>query len=182
MEALSLVFILGIYVGIRLLLGHHKTPSMRDREKYRKGVHLVYDREYEKALNYFKEVVKKAPKSGVAWAFKAECHLFLGDNYQTLDSASKALNIDYTLRDCYIYRGKAFLALEHYQDALTEFDLAIWHFRGKHPETFRYRGICYYHLNQYKKAEYDLKRAVKLGDEEANYHLLQMQHRLNVKK
>lgn len=178
MEAVSLSLIFVAYIGIRLLLGHHKTQAMKDRVKYSKGVDLVYANQYKEALQYFEGVLQQNPDSGLAWTFKAECHLHIGDFYTTLACADKALNIDYNLRDCYIFKGKALFELAQYEDALTEFDKAVWYFREKHPEAYFFRGLCHYELAKYEKAEYDFKKAVKLGDEDANYQLLKMQKEL----
>ena len=182
MEALSLALILGLYIGIRIFLGHHKTPAMKDRKKYHQGVALVYHRKYPEALAYFEKITQKDPKSALAWAFKAECNLNLDNFYQTLADADKAIHIDYSLSDCYIFKGMAFYKLEMIEDALTEFEKAVWHFREKHPETFRYRGLCHAHLGNYEQAEKDFRKAIELGDEEANYIFMQWQHKLNVDK
>ncbi len=182
MEALSLFLVLGLYVGIRLLLGHHKTPDMKDRARYAKGVQMVYQGEYQAAIDYFEKVLDKNSKSGLAWMYKAECHLRLEHYYQALANANKALDIDYHLRDCYLHKGIAFYKLGDIQEALTEFEKAVWHFREKHPETFRYRGICHYELGHFQKAEQDFEKAIQLGDEEANYYLLTLQQKRNVKK
>ncbi|MEO1653586.1 MAG: tetratricopeptide repeat protein [Bacteroidota bacterium] len=182
MEALTLFFILGSYIGVRLLLGHHKTPEMIDRRKFKEGVDLVYKRDYSQALLYFEKTLQKHPNSGLCWSFKAECNLYLNNYYQCIADANRALNIDYRLRDCYMNKGMAFYKLEMIEDALVEFDKAIWHFRERHPETFRYRGLCYDLLGNHEKAAYDFEKALKLGDEESNYYLLQMTYKRNVKK
>ncbi|MDX2301264.1 MAG: tetratricopeptide repeat protein [Microscillaceae bacterium] len=182
METLSLVFIFGLYIGIRLFLGHHKTPAMKDRQKYQEGIALVYQKKYTEALDYFQKVLQKDPKSSIAWAFKSECNLYLDNLYQAIADAEKALNIDYSLSECYFYKGLAFYKLEMIEDALTEFEKAVWHFREKHPETFRYRGLCHVRLGRNEQAEKDFRRAIELGDEEANYIFLQWQQKLNVNK
>ncbi|NJO02379.1 MAG: hypothetical protein HC880_12445, partial [Bacteroidia bacterium] len=65
METLSLLFVFVFYIAIRVLLGHHKTPSMKDARKYRQGIKLVETRQYEQALAYFQQHAQLAPRSGV---------------------------------------------------------------------------------------------------------------------
>ncbi|NJL13236.1 MAG: tetratricopeptide repeat protein [Microscillaceae bacterium] len=165
---------MGLYIGIRLLLGHHKTPEMKDREKYREGVRLVYANRFEEARDYFTKVIEKNPQSGLAWAFRAEANYRLGNLYQCIADCSRATKIDYTLRNSYLFKGMALYDLGEYQEAIPELDMAIWQFREKHPETFRYRGLCFYALGQTQKARQDLLKAQARGDEEANYLLMHL--------
>ncbi len=180
MEAVSIFSLLGIYIGIRLLLGHHKTQSMKDVEKYKEGVKLILADNYSEAHVYFGKIIQQDPQCGIAWGYRAEANYRLGNTYQCIADCNRALSIDYQLSDCYLFRGLALYDLKEYQDALTEFDLAVWHFREKHPETFRYRGLCYYALGKHKEAKYNFQRAQKLGDEEANYYLMQIRKKLDV--
>ncbi len=180
MEALSIFSLFGVYILARLFLGHHKTKSMKDMEKYREGVKLIFKDQYAEAHTYFSQIIKKDPQCAIAWGFRAEANYRLGNHYQSIADCSRALAIDYQLSDCYLYKGMALYDLEEYKDALTEFDQAVWHFREKHPETFRYRGLCYYALGQHEKAKNDFLKAQKLGDEEANYYLMQVRKKLDV--
>lgn len=182
METLSLVFVFVLYIWVRLLLGHHLTPTIKDRRRYAVGIKLVDDHQHEEGLKYFNRILSHRQDSGVAWAYRSICHLYKENFYQALADSNKALDIDYTLRECYLVKGKAFLALEDYEQAHTEFSKAVWHYREKNPETFRYRALAHYYLNQISEAEQDLKRAQNLGDEEANLLLLQIRKTSNVDK
>lgn len=182
METLSLVFVFVLYIWVRLLLGHHLTPTIKDRRKYAPGIKLVDEQQYEEGLKYFNRILSHRHDSGVVWAYRSICQLEEGNHYQALADANKALDIDYTLRECYLVKGKAFLALEDYEQAQTEFSKAVWHYREKNSETFRLRALAHYYQDKISEAEYDLKRAQKLGDEEANLLLLQIRKTSNVDK
>lgn len=180
MEFLLFLFVFVFYIAARLLLGHHRNAKQIDTTKYKQGISWVEQKQYVKALHYFENILAENIHSGVAWAYRGRCHFELGNYYQALADCSKALDIDYSLRDCYLVKGKSLLALEEYQDAIWELDKAAWHFQENHAEIFRFRGLCYYKLEQYKKAQQDFNKAVLLQDEHANYFLLKMKNRLDV--
>jgi tetratricopeptide (TPR) repeat protein len=180
MEAVSIFSLLGFYVLIRVLLGHHKTKSMKDTEKYKEGVKLIFADNFKDAHIYFSNIIQKDPQCAIAWGYRAEANYRLDNLYQCIADCNRAISIDYQLSDCYLFKGMALYDLEDFQDALTEFDLAVWHFREKHPETFRYRGLSHFALGNHEKAKYDFQRALKLGDEEANYYLMQIKKKLDV--
>lgn len=174
METLSIVFIFMAYIGIRLLLGHHRTPAMKDKKRYAGGIRLVQKKKYSEGLVYFKRRLQEDPKSAVVHACKGKCHFFMGDLHQALQAFQKALNTDYSLKECYLYTGKIYYQLEEYRDALTEFDKAVWHFREIHAEAFYWRALCQYQLKNFHKARYDFHKAANQGSEEANLFLLQL--------
>jgi len=180
MEGLSVFLIFVVYIGIRLLLGHHKDQTFRDTQKFREGIELVERHQYEEAFQYFNEVLAENPKSGVAWAYRCICHYQFENYYQALADATKAINIDYKLRDAYFIRGLCLYELENFQGAAIEFGKTLWHYRDKHPESFRYRALCYYELQNFQKSREDLEKAVRLGDEDANYFLIKIQKRQDV--
>jgi tetratricopeptide (TPR) repeat protein len=169
MEAVAVMLFLIIYAGLLLAFGAHKTPLMRDEKRYQTGIRLVENQKYTEALVYFDNVLQKKPNSALAWSYKAECHWAMKEYYQCIVACNRALRIDYSVRDCYLFRGVANYELEEWEDALADFEKAVWHFREKHPEAFKYRGLTHYQLGHYEKASQDYARAFALGDEEAYY-------------
>ncbi|MCU0446104.1 MAG: tetratricopeptide repeat protein [Microscillaceae bacterium] len=175
MEAVAMMIFMSLVIGISLAFGVHKTPAMRDEKRYAAGIRLVGLQKYLEALAYFEQIIKKHPHSGVAWSYRAECHLALGDYHQAIMACEKAIQLDYTLAYCYLFKGIALYHLQEYPDARDELSNAIWHFREKHPDAFKYRGLCHYALQNFGLAESDLQRAYRLGDEDAHYILKQWQ-------
>ncbi|WP_026998732.1 tetratricopeptide repeat protein [Eisenibacter elegans] len=171
MEGLSVFLIFGLYIGIRLMLGHHKSPAQRDAKRLGEGVALLAQKQYEDALAYFEKALKQSPNSALAWTCKAQCHLQLQQPFYCLHACTKALDIDYTLRQNYLYKGIALMQIQEHEQALQELDKAVWHYKSTSAEALRYRGLAHYRLGNNDKAELDFKKAIQLHDEDANYYL-----------
>lgn len=180
MEVTLLFFIFVFYIVIRIMLGHHKDRSYRDKIKYEKGIHLFQIKSYQEALEYFQKKILQEPDSAIAIAYRGRCHLAMGNYYHALADCTKALNMDYNIKECYLDRGKAHYALQNFEEALSELNKAIWHSANTYAEAYRYRGLIAYHKGEYQKAIYDFKKAVELRDEDANYFLIRLANRLDV--
>lgn len=177
----TLIFFLGIYfivptiyISVRLLLGHHITDTMRDNEEYKRGIELVEQEQYKKAINYFDAVLSNHPKSAVAWAHKARCNFALDKLHEAIYDCDKAINYDYSLSECYLIKGRALLRIEEYKLAHEEFAKAVWYFTDK-AEPYRLKGIANYKLGNHEAARTDFKRAIGFQDEDANYYLQKME-------
>ncbi|MCS6820491.1 MAG: hypothetical protein NZ551_01330 [Microscillaceae bacterium] len=177
MEVILFSFIFVFVLIAQLLLGKHITPVMRDLRRYKEGIELVKQKKYEEAVIYFDTLKETHPQSAVVWAYSGIAHFYLGDYYHTLAYCQKALEIDYTLTQCYFYKGRAFFELEDYEKACQEFEKNLWHSRHKLPEVYRYLGQCYLALNKEELALKNLQKAVQMQDEDANYLLMQLVRR-----
>lgn len=167
----GLYFIIpGAYIGIRLLLGHHITDSMKEKEDFKGGIAFVEQGQYDKALKYFDAVLVNTPKSAIAWAYKAKCNFALGNLHEAIYDCDKATNYDYSLSDCYLIKGKALFQLEQYKEAHDEFARAVWFFKEK-GEPYRWKGLANHRLNNLEEAKTDFQRAIQSGDEDANDYL-----------
>ena len=172
MEVFSIGFILIAYVLVRLLLGHHHTNTMRDRKIYKTYIKQVANKEYRSTLAKIDKILSIKPKSAICWALKAECHLGLGEYYQAILYADKALHLDYTLSELYFHKGIAYLHLNQITQALIEFDKTIWHTRDQHAVAYYHKGLVLLSFQEYDKAILAFERSAKLGNEQANYELL----------
>jgi tetratricopeptide (TPR) repeat protein len=173
MEGVAMILFMTLLTGVLLAFGAHTTPAMRDEKRYAEGIKLVNEQKYLEGLEYFAQITQKSPRSGVAWSYRAECHLALDELHQAIMAADKAIQLDYTLSYCYLFKGIALYKLQEYAEARDELSNAIWHFREKHPDAFKYRGLCQYALQKFELAEQDIQRAFQLGDEDAHYILNQ---------
>ncbi|TAF67733.1 MAG: tetratricopeptide repeat protein [Cytophagales bacterium] len=181
MEVLAFVFIMFFVVGVALLMGWHKDLSYQDRKKYKIGIQTLEKHDYNKAFDYFDKAIQSNPKtSAILYAFRGRCHLHFKNYYHALSDCQKALQIDYNLKECYLDRGKAFFFLHQYEEALREFEKAVWYYHEKSPEAYRFKGLTHYELGNTREAENDFKQAIRLKDEEANYYLLQIKKRQDV--
>jgi tetratricopeptide (TPR) repeat protein len=173
MEGVVMILFMTLLTGVLLAFGAHQTPAMRDEKRYASGIRLVHSQKFSEGLAYFEQITKNNPRSGVAWSYRAECHLALDELHQAIMACDKAIQLDYTLCYCYLFKGIALYKLQEYAEARDELSNAIWHFREKHPDAFKYRGFCHYALQNCELAEQDLQQAFRLGDEDAHYILNQ---------
>lgn len=171
MESFAIFSVFFIYIGVRLALGHHKTPEMRDRVLYKKGFELLFNREYAEAKDYFSHKIQQKPQSSIALMCRGKANFLLGNYYQTLSDCGKALKINQSLAEAYFWQARAYTETQEYDNAMETYTKGIWHFREGNAEIFRYRGLLYLLLNEIEKANEDFKQAIKLGDEDAVYLL-----------
>ncbi|HAS46982.1 MAG TPA: hypothetical protein DCS93_41245 [Microscillaceae bacterium] len=178
---LGLYFIIpGAYIGVRLLLGHHITDTMRESEEFKRGIELAEQERYQEAIEYFDTVLINLPKSAVAWAYKARCNFALDNLNEAIYDCDKATNADYSLSDCYLIKGQALLQLQQYKKAHDEFGRAVWFFKDK-AVPYRWKGLANYHLGKLEEAKVDFEKAVRLGDEDANDYLLKLQSKMDTR-
>lgn len=177
----AVIFFLGIYfiipavyVGVRILLGHHITDTMRETEAYKRGIDLVNQEQYAEGLKYFNVVLNNHPKSAVAWRYKAQCNYALDNLYEAIYDCDRATNYDYSLSACYMIKGKALFQLNNYREAHDEFARAVWFFQDK-AEPYRYKGLSNYRLGNFEAAKTDFLRAIRFQDEDANHFLQKME-------
>jgi tetratricopeptide (TPR) repeat protein len=182
METFSVVIVFAFFLWIAILLGLHKTRSMKDMVKYKKILELIVARSYAEAIVDIDQSLKKDINSPILWFYRSVSNFELDNLYQAISDSIKATNLDYNLKDCYLIKGRSLYSLSHYDEAILAFNLAIWHFKNSRPDVYRYRGLCYYELGENLLAEKDFIIAAQLKDEEANYYLYQMRSKLPILK
>ena len=173
MEIALLVLLFIPYLIIKYLVTDHDTPAEKDAKRFREGVELYAQQQYEDAFRYFDEQVKKYPKSAVAYAWRGKCNLHEENYYSALYDLEQALSYDNTLAAAYLDKGQAHLAVDEYRDAFREFDKAVWFYRERNADALRLRGLARLRMKQIGQSERDLRRAVELGDENARHLLSQ---------
>ncbi|TAE18408.1 MAG: hypothetical protein EAZ95_04205 [Bacteroidetes bacterium] len=183
MEGVSVIFIFVGYIAIRLMLGHHRTPTMRDKKRYQKLIDLLKNKDYTTVLQNLEGILSQNPQSAFCWALKAECHLALREYHQTILYADKALNIDYNLPETYYHKALACLHLGNTAGAMEELNKTIWYSREQHAEAFYHKGLLLYEAEDFDKALYAFEKATQLEHEQANYELLRLRNGVvNTKK
>ncbi len=160
------------YIIFKVIIGVEDDPVTKDSKLMTEGQEYIRRKEFEKGLDYFTKMIQEHPKSALAWALRGKCNLALGNLYATIADCTKASTLENNLPDAYMDKGKAFTQLKEYKDAFREFDKAAWYYRDS-AEAFRWRGLTHLELGNKEKAYLDLRKAVSLGDEDANYILLQ---------
>jgi tetratricopeptide (TPR) repeat protein len=169
MEVFALFVLFLGCLFIKALLFKPTDPTSRDEKKYMEGIHLVNARKYEEAFQYFNNALKECPNSGLAYAYRGKCNLYLNDLFAAIYDSTEALAYDHCIADAYLIKGMALFELELYKDAYLEFDKAVWYAR-KNGETYRWRALCRAKLGMTDKAREDFAKAIELGDEHASYY------------
>jgi tetratricopeptide (TPR) repeat protein len=172
METALLLVYSFFYIIFKVVTGVEDDPVTKDKKKMAEGLECMRRKDFEKGLEYFTRMLQDNPKSALAWASRGKCNLALGNLYAALSDCTKASSLENNLPEAYMDKGKAYTQLQEYKEALREFDKAAWYFRDS-PEAFRWRGLTYLELGNKENAYKDLRKAVSLGDEDANYILLQ---------
>ena len=173
MEVVLLSLLFGIYLTIRFYVVDHDTPADKDRKRFRRGIEFVNQRQIDEAYQFFDDAIRQYPKSAVAYSYRGKCQLIQENYYSAIYDLTEAISRDNTLAECYLDRGMAYYYTSDYQLAFREFDKAVWHFHDEQPDAYRWRALARIQIRQLPQAENDLRRAVRLGDENSFHLLLQ---------
>ncbi|MFN4147323.1 MAG: tetratricopeptide repeat protein [Runella sp.] len=173
METFLLILLLIPYLVLRYYLTDHDTPSEKEKKRLAEGIEIYEKQSYEEAFEYFDRQVKENRKSAIAYAYRGKCNRANDNIYSALYDFSQALSYDNTLTDVHLDKGRILYELEEYDEAFLSFDKAVWFSQGHEPEALRWRALARLQKDQIEQAENDLKKAVKLGDENAAYVLSQ---------
>lgn len=173
MEAAVIVFLLfPAYILIRLAMGHHLSQADKDDRKFKEGYDLIKSRNFTKALEYFNKEIKRNPQSAKALLSRAKVYEALREPYNAIKDADKATRYDATLWEAYFIKGKVLYDFQEYQTAQREFEKSVW-YNSKFAEGYCWKAKCLTRLGKHKEAYEDLCKARELGDENANYFLMQ---------
>lgn len=172
MEWLLLLFFLPFFLTLMFFNWlEEKFFSFRDPEKLGDGELLLSEKKYSEAQIFFTEKLKHFPKSSKAYFFRGKVNLLLENYFSALYDIEQSISFDNTVPDSFVLKGKILYKLEDYDKAFLEFDKADWFYRSGNAETLRWRGMSRYLIGQVENAIIDFKRAVELGDEDADYIL-----------
>lgn len=170
MEAVIIIFVMALYVGVRVLLGGGETGYEKKLKKLKPGLELLKKKEYTKAFEYFDKKVAEDEQNAVALGLRAKCCYYLGDLENALIDAAKASIIDNSYPEPYLIKAKCLMDLADPQSALKEAEKAVWYCRNN-PEAYMLLGTAWLKLGDLQKAEENLFTAYKLGEENALYQL-----------
>ena len=169
MEVFALFILFLGCLFIKAVFFKPNDPTSRDEKKYQQGIELVQAKRYEEAFVYFNEALKEFPNSGLAYAYRGKCNLYLNDLFAAIYDSTEALAYDHCIADAYLVKGTALFELEMYKEAYLEFDKAVWYSRNN-GEAYRWRAICSVKLGSTEKIDEDFAKAIELGDEHASYY------------
>ena len=153
---LLLIFILQIFSTTSYL----STVNLKvAKELYTKGLVVFLEKDYEKALSYFEEAVKKNPHYAEAYCQIGYCHSQLSHYEEAIESFKQAilLNPDYTV--AHYGLGWIYSQLGCYQQAIESFRQAI-NFKPIFADAHYNLGVAYFKLGDKGSAleEYKILR------------------------
>jgi tetratricopeptide (TPR) repeat protein len=170
MEGIFLLLVFFFYILLRLAFGMRKDVMERDRIRHAEGLAMMRRREFDLALAYFTDALELFPRSVVLLEARGRCQFELKEYLHALADCSRAISLEAHLPESYLIKGKSLLKMDNAEEALIEFDKAVWHGR-QNSEPLCWRGIAYERLGQIERAETDFLAAKKMGDENAAFYL-----------
>ncbi len=155
---------------VRVMLGGGESSVSKQMRKHKEGIEMLRLRNFESAFHYFDSLIDMEPQNALAYAMRGRCYLEMGKNENALIDAAKSISLDNTFSHPYLTKGRALYTMGMLHEAVLEFEKAVWYSRND-PEGYRWRGLVHCRLGYHVHGESDLKKAVELGDENAQYML-----------
>lgn len=166
------------------------STESNETAKFQKGMEALINREFNKAITLFEEVLSLDPKmkNQVSLPY-AEALVGLAnsvngtDPEQAMNLFKKAIQFDPNRVQSYFQLGMIFLKQEDYTAAAENFEKVI-EINPKLPDAFFNLGFIHAHLKEYVKAEKMYVQTVKLNPsylDEALFNLALIQSKLGKK-
>jgi tetratricopeptide (TPR) repeat protein len=140
----------------------------RDKRKdlYRRGIKLVSDRKYEKAIEAFDKAINKEPAYYRAWFMRGYSLSCLQRYDEALQNYDKALDITPDSDEVWFYKGVLFRDINQVDEELRCYDKVL-QIQPEHVEALCHRAHLYLNQNNYDLALADLETAISLNSEYA---------------
>ncbi len=170
MEAVVFFIFFGIYIAIRVLFGGGESAWEKQQKKYKTGLILFKNKDWEGAWAFFHKRNKRWPFETLPWVIMGEICLHKGENEQAVFFAQKALRLDNTITDAHLLMSKGLRELGEFETAFQIAQKAAW-FGRNHPEANRLLGLMYLETGNVERGVHHLEIAYALGDEDAQIAL-----------
>ncbi len=125
--------------------------------KYVKNVATTYIQfgDYNRAKAEFEKAKSIQPGNFYRYYDLGRLMLSRGDAKKAVEYLNTCINLNSHFPEGFMYRGLAYIDLERYEDAITDFTKAI-SLNVKNKSCYRYRGLAYTQLGDKKHAQKDL--------------------------
>lgn len=161
-----------LLIPVFCIFSKRTSPEDRERKRVREGIALFEQNNLNEAFSFFDHQIRSGKKSAVTYLYRGLCHAANQNLHSALYDLTTALSYDNSLAEVYYERGKIYLKKGEVDRAILEFERAQFYSKNTRADVFRYRGISLMQKGQYFQAARYLNKAVELGDEEANFHLM----------
>lgn len=144
--------------------------SVSAQTNFDKGLRHYENKEYSKAVDYFRKHLKKKPKDMLCLNYLGLAYIFTQQPDSAVYFLTKAIEIDSSLSDSFNNRGFAYSFLGAMDSSLSDFNKAI-ELDSNSSRAYLNRGSLYGAWKTYTKAIDDYSKAIELepGIPEAYY-------------
>lgn len=150
-----------------------RTPPLdKQRKRLAEGIMMFEDKRFEEAFVFFDKRIRNGEKCCMTYLYRGLCHAKKDNLNSALYDLTTVLSYDNSVVEVYLERGKIYFSLGETDKAVREFERAVFYSQGKKPDILRYRGLTLMEKGQYFQAARYLRKAMELGDEEANHLLM----------
>jgi tetratricopeptide (TPR) repeat protein len=136
---------------------------------YNKGLTLVWVGDYEKALPYFEEAVKKDTSYAEAYFYIGYCNSELGRYNEAVEAFKQAIRIKPDLAGAHSLLGWTYDALGLYNEAVEAYKQGI-RIKPDVAELHYILGVAYGKLERYDEAVEAYKQAIRIKPDDAKAH------------
>jgi tetratricopeptide (TPR) repeat protein len=177
MEVLLLLLVLSFYLVLRVVTGGVSDPKLIDAKRHSFGLNLLKQRDYSQAFVYFDKMLEIHPDSALLWYGRGKSLSGNQDYFRAITDFRKAIDIDYRYGDAYLEIGLIYKELNDWKMAYSNADKCVRTSRNK-PEGYLLRGTLLLEVGRNQSAFSDLRRAVELGDEDAQFELTRLKQKM----
>ncbi len=137
-------------------------------ELYTAGLQFYRARDYNEALSYFKESLKKNFRDYETYYFIGNCEDELGRYQEAVEAYKQAIGIKHDFQEAYYNLAGVYLALGRYDEAIEAYEKAI---KIKPDDVAAYYnlGKVYLALGRNKEAIEAYEKAIKIKPDAAAY-------------
>jgi tetratricopeptide (TPR) repeat protein len=167
MELVAVIGIVALFVVIDRLIEWFKHRRIQ-QEMVQQGKHLVQLRSHKQAVSYLDKVLKNTLSEEGLLA-RAESQLALCNYRAALRDADLVLHLNPKNAEAFLIKGQILYKNKQFKEAIEVLNQSIQHHRWN-AAAYKWRGFAWLQIGNWKRGEDDLKKAVFMGDEDANYY------------
>lgn len=126
------------------------------------GKEFYKNKEYEKAIESFNELINLEPTNSIYYGYRGHTYFNLKNYQKALEDANKAIILDEKNALLYANRGRLYYKLLNYTESIKDYSRAIILEKDKE-EYYDCRGDCYYKLEEYQEAIENYTEVLKIN-------------------
>lgn len=132
-----------------------------------------YDNKLSDAIRCYNKLIPMFPKDDSLYYYRADCRHSLGDFYNASKDYDKAISLNNKSPRYYNNSGANFSHMGWHKDAIKQYQVVLW-LDTNATHVYCNIGTEYFHAQDYEKAEFYLKKFLKLVDGETDIVFLDL--------